>query len=264
MLRIIIIQLCLRVNLLDNNFEKSILTSLSAGDNELFSYLDYILQDLWHLGCDAEPLLNLIQKNVKTTSPDFSVLDLCCGKGATLFKLVNKLGIKGTGIDLYEPFIKTALKKTTEEHLENKLHFQVMDIHDALLKYNGYDLVLFGEDVEIGSDTKETIQKLSGCIKDNGYILYESITSDFKETSENFQSFCDIIDHFVYTREDLKSYNEINNLHIKKRTDELIEKYPEKKDIFDKYVNSQIEESALLENDMLVFILLLKKRINTE
>ncbi len=40
--------------------DESVVTAMDGSDKELFSYLPYILQDLWEIGADPDAIINLI------------------------------------------------------------------------------------------------------------------------------------------------------------------------------------------------------------
>lgn len=76
--------------------EESVVTAMDGSDSELFSYLPYILQDIWEIGTSPEVIIDLVQKHTKKYS-NLKVLDLGCGKGAVLIKLANKVYLLDTG-----------------------------------------------------------------------------------------------------------------------------------------------------------------------
>ena len=69
--------------------KKSIVKSLDGLEFGLFPYLSYLLQDLWEFGASPQIIIELFKKNniIKNAS---KVLDLGCGKGAVLIKLVKE------------------------------------------------------------------------------------------------------------------------------------------------------------------------------
>ena len=84
--------------------KKSIIKSLDGLEFGLFPYLSYMLQDLWEFGASSEIIIDIIKRH-GILNNDSKILDLGCGKGAVLIRLVKKFRCEGHGIDALPDFI---------------------------------------------------------------------------------------------------------------------------------------------------------------
>ncbi len=235
--------------------EGSILESLSGNNEQIFEHLAYILQDLWELGGGKEELIDIIKRNFRDDLSDLRILDLCCGKGANLITLSKELGCSGLGIDLFAPFIEDAKNTVNKLQIDKKIEFLVLDIRDAVREYNDYDLVLYGNDTNVLGDEETTIKSVLNCCKKGGFLLYHT-------SGDTCASKFNLIDSLVISQERKREINNYNNICIKNRCYELVEKFPQKKEMFVKYIEQQENESEELINNMNWCYYLIKNESN--
>ena len=238
--------------------EEKLAGSLSAETTELLPFLPYLLQDFWELGSDPDVMIELINKHV-SLSESTKILDIACGKGAVSVRLAGKLRVKVKGIDLIPEFIEYAAQKAREFKVDDLCEFTIDDINEAVKKEKDFDCVIFGAVGSVLGDSSETLNKLKATVKQGGYLLLENYdfitekqwTALFKEAglelietvfddsrvrSDNNDSFQLITD------------GDLGMAAITKRANELIEKYPDKKAIFERYISSQQNGYDDLEN----------------
>lgn len=252
--------------------KKSIVKSLDGSDFGLFPYLSYLLQDLWEIGASPEIIIDIIKKHgiLKNES---RILDLGCGKGAILIRLVKKFKCHGHGIDALPEFIEEAKKYAKKNKVLQKCKFEIGDIRRMVNHLQGYDLVILGSIGPVFGDIKSTLLKIQTCIKDDGYVILDdgylsnksTLNSPiyFKESEFLLQiesGKMKIVDKTLLNSAYIKKSNKQIYDRIHKRVLELIEKYPEDRSIFDGYLKSQEEENALLENHIACVTWLLKKK----
>ena len=237
----------------------SIVNSLSGTNDDIFIHLPYLLQDLWELGGGTDRILELLESNLSLFLPSSNILELCCGKGAVITSIINKYKCTGTGIDLFEPFIREAIDRAKQENIQDILTFEVMDIKDAVATFRNYDLVVYGNDTDVLGDESESLRKISKCCKPEGYIVYEILVKFYEEDIRFINDLnLRIIDSSIAERDELVRINEFNNKKIRQRATELIAKYPEQKELFENYVAIQEKESEELEDEFVLVRLLLQ------
>jgi len=251
--------------------KKSIVKSLDGLEFGLFPYLSYLLQDLWEIGASPETIIDLIIKH-GPLKKESKVLDLGCGKGAVLIKLVKAFGCQGHGIDALPEFIEEAKIYANKNKVSEKCDFEIGDIRRLIDQFKGFDLVILGSIGPVFGDIEATLSKVQSCIKDDGFIVlddgYLSDSSKLKspiyfneaETLRQIESAkMQIVDQIVLGAVEIKkSNNKIYN-QIRKRSVELMKKYPEDQSIFEDYLKSQEEENDLLENHITCVTWLLKR-----
>jgi SAM-dependent methyltransferase len=252
--------------------KKSIVKSLDGLEFGLFPYLSYLLQDLWEIGASPEIILNLLKKNGPPTA-ESKILDLGCGKGAVLIKLVQEFECAGHGIDALPEFIDEAKKFAKKYKVEKNCVFEIGDIRRTVDGLKGYDLVVLGSIGPVFGDIKTTLQNVSKCIKQDGIVILDDgyISADSQLKSPMYLNETDtlkqiesanmrIVDQTILSSDLIKKSNKKIYDKIRKRSLEMIKSYPEDQSIFEGYLKSQEEENNILENHITCVTWLLKKK----
>ena len=254
--------------------KKSIVKSLDGLEFGLFPYLSYLLQDLWEIGSSPDIIIDLIKKQ-DILKKESKILDLGCGKGAVLIKIVKKFKCHGHGIDALPDFIEEANKYAQSNKVNQNCKFEIGDIRRIVNDLSGYDLVILGSIGPVFGDIQSTLKKVQTCISDNGYIILDDgyLSNDsalksqiyFKETEvlQQIESAgMKIIDEVRLKTDDIRKSNKYIYENIQKRVKELKIKYPGDQSVFDGYLKSQEEENALLENHINCVTWLLAKKLD--
>jgi ubiquinone/menaquinone biosynthesis C-methylase UbiE len=243
--------------------EESVVTAMDGSDNELFPYLPYILQDLWEIGADPDAIIRLISKHFADCA-DLKVLDLGCGKGAVSVKVSKSLGCKCHGIDAIPEFIDYAQQKALEFKVEHLCAFEIGDIREKVKNLSGYDIVILGAIGPVFGDYYTTLTTLSRCINKNGIFIiddgYIENNCDFSHPLIQKQNTIlqqidsagmQITEDEIFQQAFIKDSDDYIFDNLKKRCNELIDKYPDKKELFLNYIKKQEEENDVLENKVI-------------
>jgi len=254
------------MNLIKEN-EEQLTYSLSAETTELLPFLPYLLQDFWELGSDPDVMAEMIDKHI-SISDKTRVLDLACGKGAVSVKLAHKLRVKVKGIDLMCEFIEYARQKAKEFQVDDLYEFMLDDINDAVKREKDYDCVVFGAvGVGVLGGASEAPSKLKSTVKPGGIILIEEgyIPDDGKRDDIRFnaeayyplQYWMGLFKEAGLDLVETASGHNEGNLDsdsgmaaITARANELIEKHPDKRAIFEGYFRNQQSEYADIDNSL--------------
>ncbi|MCL1804337.1 MAG: class I SAM-dependent methyltransferase [Eubacteriaceae bacterium] len=255
---------------------EKLVRSLSWETTDLLPFLPYLLQDFWELGSDPDLMVNVIKKYI-IISGATRILDLACGKGAVAVKVAQKLQARVKGIDLVPEFIEYGMKKAKEFGVEGLCEFVIDDINEAVKTEKDYDCVIFGAaGVDILGGPMEALSKLKATVKQGGYILIEEgyIPNDgrrenIRYNSDNYFPLHYWLDLFDSARLELVESasghsegsldSETGLAAITARANELIEKYPDKKELFEGYVRNQENEYADLDDSLATVTWVLKK-----
>jgi ubiquinone/menaquinone biosynthesis C-methylase UbiE len=259
-----------------NELEEKLACSLTgAKTTEIIQFLPYLFQDFWELGSDPVIMEELIVKHIRL-SENTRMLDLGCGKGAVSVRIARKLGIKVKGIDLIPEFIEFAMQKATEFSVDTLCNFSVGDINKAVETETGYDCVVFGAVGNVLGSPTETLTKLKATIRDGGFILMdeaylpeggkqESIKYDYEYLTE--RQWLGIFDRVGlelvesdYREGTANLSSDSGMAAITERASELVDKHPDKKDMFDEFVSNQQNEYDDIENSLVCVTWLLKKK----
>jgi len=257
---------------LTGEIEEKLVASLTGETTELLPFLPYLLQDFWALGCEPGVMTALVKKHVPLTK-DTKGLDLACGKGAVSVKLAKKLGVKVKGIDLIPDFIEVAKQKADEYGISDLCSFSVGDVNEAVASEKDYDFVVFGAAGNILGTPAEMLEKLKSVVKKGGFIMfdegylpdkhsqadiqysnYEFLTKT--QWDELFEEAGLIVAETVFEAEldayDTENLDSTSGMEaITKRANELIAKYPAKKEIFEGYIKSQQSEYDDLDDTLI-------------
>lgn len=252
--------------------EESVVTAMDGSDKELFPYLPYILQDLWEIGADPDAIIKLIRKFYANYN-HLKVLDLGCGKGAVSIKVSQKLRCSCNGIDAIPEFVEFARQKAVEFKVNHLCKFETGDIREKVNDLSGFDIIILGAIGPVFGDYFTTLTTLKKCINEDGiFIIDECYIDDdsnfthplmlkkstIKQQIE--QAGMELAADDIMDREDIKESDDYIFEHLKKRCFELIEKYPEKHNLFLGYVKKQQTENDVLENKVIGTTLVIRKK----
>jgi len=261
------------------NREEKLAMSLTAETTELLPFLPYLLQDFWELGSNPNVMTELIDKYVGL-SENAMILDLGCGKGAVSVRIAQRLRFRIKGIDLIPEFIEFAAQKAKEFNVDNLCNFVVGDINEAVKMEKKYDCVILGAVGSVLGDPLETLNKLKATVKVGGYILIdegylpdESKRENVKYNNATYlteQQWMDLFEKTGLELIETVSGDNSDNLNsnpdsdsgmaaITARANELIEKYPDKKAIFEGYIRSQQNEYDDIDNSLVCVTWVLRK-----
>lgn len=262
-----------------NNETKEVLAvSLSAETTEILSFLPYLLQDFWELGSDPEVMVRLIKAHAQI-SPETRVLDLACGKGAVAVKAAEKLRIKVKGIDILPEFISYANQKAIEYNVADLCEFAVSDINESVCSEEGYDIVIYGAAGIVLGKPAEMLRKLKRVIKPGGYILIDEgfLPDNIKQNdvkSSSYELLSESQWSALFEEEGLELIetdsdkdtdipasgdSDTGMEFITARANELILKHPEKRELFEGYVQNQQNEYDDIDNTIKCVTWMLRK-----
>ena len=252
--------------------EEKLARSLTAETTELIPFLPYLLQDFWALGSDPDNVAGLVKKHVGL-SENTKILDLACGKGAVSVKIAQTLQVKVKGIDIMPAFTEVAEQKAREHNINDLCEFVVGDINEAVKNEKDYDGVIFAAAGNLLGGPAETLNKLKSTIKQGGHILIDAdyIPDNGKQEDVKYNAcryftekqWAGLIEEagleLIETVSGDSPDGDSGMALITARANELIEKYPDKKDMFMGYLSSQQNEYIDIKNSLVCVTLVLKK-----
>ena len=257
---------------MDNKtLEESISMAMECTNEKLIKYLPYILQDSWKLGSPPEEIIEIIKK-YKQDYSNLNILDLGSGKGAVSIKISSELRCKCFGIDAIEDFVIFSKNKSKEYSVDNICSFEKNDIRVRIKTLKKFDVIILGAIGPVFGDYYSTLLQVSPHLNYGGLIIIcdayveDGFKTDYpgvfqkKEILEQINNAgMEILEEktkFDNTQIELEYKNEYNNLN--KRCMELIDKYPEDKELFIEYSERQKEFYWKLSNEVIGVIFVLK------
>ncbi len=251
--------------------EESVVTAMDGSESELFSFLPYMLQDVWEMGTSSEAIVGLVQKHARDHA-NLNILDLGCGKGAASVKLARELQCTCLGIDGVGAFIDEATRKAEEFGVEHLCQFIADDIRVRIKVLPKFDIIILGALGPVFGDYNATLTTLSKCLSQDGMIIiddaYIEDDSDFtdpsiRKKSEILQQIkvagMRLVDEMVMKEDEIKAADDYLYENLERRCRELIKKYPGKRKLFENYMAGQKEENDILETKVICSTILIRK-----
>ena len=245
-----------------DELEKSIVESLDGKDPELFPYLPYILQDLWEIGADPSTMVTLIRENI--TKNKLSILDLGCGKGAVSVNLAREFDCVVKGVDAMPDFIESARHYAIQFNVHDKCDFETGDIRIKIKELKDFDVIILGAIGSVFGNLFTTLKTLTSSLNPEGYVLLDDgFIPDESQTNYDrclrktdfYAQISDagykIVQEIIFTRDFIEDSDNIIYDSIEKRISELINEFPDKKELFYGYLKSQEYENHMLANELI-------------
>ena len=242
---------------MDKEFEKKLARSLGAEDARLIPFLPYLLQDLKNFGTPVKPIIKMLKEHIPNIA-SCKILDLGCGKGFVGLPITKETGAAVHFVDIMPDFVESVKTKAKEMNIAN-CSFATEDIRLTAKTARGFDIVLLCSVGDALGNSEATVKALSQTVKKGGYIIIEEsyFIGEKRDLKCSFdcEMFSDWLNAFEKAsvrivaqidEEAQSAADEINfdsdNEHIAKRAAELSERHPDKKELFDGFVQSQLNE----------------------
>jgi SAM-dependent methyltransferase len=253
--------------------EESISTSMDGLDVCIVKYLPYILQDFWEIGTPPKEIIKIIKK-YRSNYSSLSILDLGCGKGAVSVKISSELKCQCFGIDAIDDFVVFSNNKAKEYSVNNICTFETNDIRNRIKTLGKYDIIVLGAIGTVFGDYYTTLSELSSHLNKDGLIIIDDayIEDDCDKDYPNILRKSELIRQINNARMELvekiiiEIIPEINEefendfKNIEKRCMELVDKCPDKRELFLGYIKNQKEEYGILINEIISVMLVIKQK----
>lgn len=255
---------------LSEETKRKLAASLTAEDPALLPFLPFLLQDLWELGGDPEGVVKILKPIAveSIAGEGMRILDLACGKGAVAIELAIELGATVKGVDLMPDFVIFARQKAKEYKVDGHCTFEVGDVNEATGRERGWDCVVFSAAGSILGTPEETLTKLKATLAPGGYILLDDSCRKeglppeaVKYNPESYATEAEWralfeklglreVSRVVFDDEDPGQEAREQIDAIRFRAGMMAAIHPDKKELFEGYVKSQLDEVADIEENL--------------
>ena len=202
-------------------------------------------------------------------------MDLGSGKGAVSIKIASELGCKCLGIDGINDFVIFSNNKAKEYSADSICMFEKNDIRTRIKSLGKYDIILLMATGPVFGNYFETLTEFLPHLSNDGLVIindayvddnckknYQNIFGEKEIAKQVDKAGMEIIykitiNEISGTRK--KYENEFKN--IQKRCMELVEKYPENKEMFLRYIDGQKREYEVLSNEIIPAVFVIKKKV---
>lgn len=249
----------------------SIARAMDGSDGRIVPFLPYVLQDSWELGTDPEIVIDLVRRHARDLSR-LRVADLGCGKGPVSVRLAAALGCRCLGIDGIPEFIDCAEAKAAEAGVARLCLFEVADIRERVEGVGRFDVIVLGAIGPVFGDYRATLGRLAPHLSEGGLVvLDDGFLPDDSEgghpqvlgRGEAMRQIAAagmrLAEEVPIGRDAVKRQNETLFRDLEKRCLELMERFPERKAVFEDYIRRQVEENEFLEGDVECAVLAVKR-----
>lgn len=222
--------------------------------------MPFILQDFGEIGSDPDTIINLKKKHLKGNPATIKVLDLGCGKGAVSVKTAEKLGCSCHGTNAIPEFIDFARVKASEYGVENLCTFETGDIREIIKRPGKYNVIILVSIGPVLGDYFETLSKLKHCLHETGFIIIDDGYIEDKGSVTHLPALkknelLKQVDKagMLLTNEvaviaegkKIETYD-AEYINLEKRCIELINRYPEKANLFHNFLLKQQRRKMVL------------------
>ena len=254
-----------------NTLEESITAAMEDFNTDLIKYYPYLFQDYWELGTPANEIIKIIKKH-KLDYLNLSVLDLGSGKGAVSVKIASELGCRCRGIDGMTDFVAFSKTQAKEYGVGDICHFEVNDVRTRIKSLGKYDVIILGAIGPVLGDFYQTLTILKDHLNKDGLVIMnegyveDGYTTDYPNVFQKGEileqinkSGMELIETITDDEfPELNEYLEFEAKNLEKRCNELMETYPEDKNLLLKYIKRQKELYHKLTNEVKSIIFVIK------
>jgi len=213
-----------------------------------------------------------------------NVLDVSSGRGTQAIYYAKTFGVNVTGLDISEEMVKTAIKRSIDSGINDKVKFILGDSQSLPFADNTFDVVINECAVGIPDDSQQVLNEMLRVVKPNGAIaIHEStwrkplVQSQKDEISERYGTtplefsewfamlkkagVIDIVSEFdewskperfwkIRKDRDVKNYKSVMTLTEKLRTAYRIMKIYGIKGVFKVFENEKIFYKTILNGEL--------------
>jgi SAM-dependent methyltransferase len=151
-----------------------------AHENEYYDNMVTMLELIWGEGYMAPGGPGNVARLLQGTNPHGKrILDIGCGIGGPALEMAGTFGADVTGIDLEAPLIERAISDTRTRGLDDRCHFQTVEIGPLPFPDESFDIVLSSGAITQTSDKTALFAEVVRVLKPGGYLsCYEWMRSD--------------------------------------------------------------------------------------
>lgn len=234
--------------------------AVDGTSTDILTYLPYIWQDFGEMGASTANIIALVEKYC-TDYANLKVLDLGCGKGSLSVKLAERFKCSCFGLDALKGFVIEAEDKAKRYKVDALCTFEVADIRGRIKELSKYDVIVLAAIGQVLGSYYETITTILPHLKPNGLVIVDDAYVDDTSTLNHPAIFKrseilsqiqnagmmlvdEIRNSKVYDTHE-ESDEQVDCVQL--RCKELIEKYPEKAQLFETYVHNQQQENDVFK-----------------
>jgi SAM-dependent methyltransferase len=177
-----------------------------AHENEYYDNMVTMLELIWGEGYMAPGGPGNVAKLLQGTNPHGKrILDIGCGIGGPALEMAGTFGADVTGIDLEAPLIERAISDARTRGLDDRCHFQTVEIGPLPFPDESIDIVLSSGAITQTSDKTALFAEVVRVLKPGGYLsCYEWMRSDNDYSDDMIHWFK--VEGLTYALETLDDY----------------------------------------------------------
>jgi SAM-dependent methyltransferase len=231
-------------------------------DVSLLPFAAELLTDFTELGSDAE----LIAETITALElPDVvRVVDLGSGKGGVALEIAESLDCEVVGIELFEPFVRSANALAESLGVASKCRFVHGDVLQMFAEYRDFDVAVYAALGDVLGSLEMTIGVLRRYVRTGGYLVISDVfVKDGGSTQfEGFENYArldevrrqltahgDVLFREVFETDDEEEDDEEADA-IMRRASVLVQAHPEHAEALLAFARAQSDQYAYMESNL--------------
>lgn len=238
----------------------------------LLPYIPELLADLDELGSDADLIVEVLQDLDLAASA--RVIDLGCGKGATVVEIADELGLHVLGIDLFEPFVRSCEQLARDRAVSHLCDFVHGDVLGLAGRLEPADVAVFAALGDVLGRLDETVGVIRQYVRPGGFIVVSDAFiktgasaqfpgfenySGHDETLRRLQSCGDALIREVCEADGHNDCEDDESELIMARAQALAQRHPEQRDNLVEFARNQAAENDFIDANLVGAVWVLRR-----
>jgi SAM-dependent methyltransferase len=243
-------------------------------DPEIVPFVPELFADFDELGSFPQTIVALV-RDVHPPDATIRVLDLGSGLGAVSRAIAREFRCRVTGVEMLAAFVTEAGRRAEAAGLGHLCHFRCDDIRDFLATDHGFDVALLLSVGDALGPMDESVGRMRRSVRPGGYLIiddgyatddepksfpgYEYLETHEKVIARLTSHGDELIRELTVRPEELREQNRVYTERIAGRVRKLSLEHPEHREAFERYLDRERQECALLEGHVVCATWLLRK-----
>jgi SAM-dependent methyltransferase len=242
-------------------------------DERIVPYIPDLLAEFDDLGSFPETIVSLLE--ALALPEETRVLDLGSGFGAVSRAIARGLGFRVTGVDMLEPFVIEAGKRAASEGVGRLCDFLCDDIRDFLASDPRFDVIMLVSVGDVLGPMDATVGRLRRAVRDGGYLViddgyaaddapmsfpgYEYVETRERSIARLTAHGDELVREVAVAPLEIRRQNRVYLERITARVHTLSAEHPEHRGAFERFLDRERKESALIEDHLVCATWVLKR-----
>jgi SAM-dependent methyltransferase len=243
-------------------------------DEQIVPFIPELFADFDELGSFPATIVGLLRETDFPKEPA-RVLDLGSGFGTVSRTIAGEFRCRVTGVDMLDAFVAEADRRTKTAGLDHLCHFQCDDIRNFLTRAHRFDVALLLSVGDVLGSMDETVGCMRRAVRPGGHLIiddgyarddepksfpgYEYLETHERLIAQLTSHGDELIREVTVPPDEVRKQNRTYTERIAGRVRKLSVEHPEHRAAFERYLDRERKECALLENHVVCATWLLRR-----